>query len=319
MSDVAAQQRAFREGAAVWERRGWQLRRWSGEKRLDFLHKYCTQEVRRPAGEGAYGCVLTVKGGTVGDLWALVRQDDLLVLCAPAAAEGLYAHLGRYARFDRVVMDDLSAEWRVLSVSGPRSGVVVAAATGASLPAGQLQHAALGEGVLVRDDWLGAEGYDLIVAAAEAGGRLAALLAAGATEAADEALAAARIEAGVPLYGVDMDEGTIPVEAGLEERAIAYDKGCYTGQEVIVRIKHRGKVNRHLRGLLLPEGELPATPLPLFSGEKEVGPLTSAARSARLGRPVGLAILHRKYEPGTTLALGAPDGPPAEIAALPLA
>ena len=114
-------------------------------------------------------------------------------------------------------------------------------------------------------------------------------------------------------FGVDMDASTIPIEAGLEERAVSYTKGCYLGQEVIARIAHRGHVNRHLAGLRL---EAPcATPAELSKDGKAVGSLTSVATSARHG-VIGLGLVHRKHvAPGTALDL--PGGGQAVVEALP--
>lgn len=314
--DPAGEARALRDGAGLYERHGWALRRWTGEKRVTFLHNYITQEVRREPGQGAYGCVLTVKGGTVGDLWVALREDDLLAWCAPQASQPLYKHLKRYAIFDKVKMEDVSAERALLSVAGPRGLEVVASVIPGELPAGGLEHRTLaefGELVVVRDDWLNAPGVTLIVSRAQAGELAQRLREAGARPVGQDALEGLRVQQGVPLYGVDMSEKTIPVEAGLESKAIDYDKGCYTGQEVIVRIKHRGKVNRRLVGIQLSGAA--AAGAPLFAGEKEVGTLTSAVPVE--GGARGLSILHRKYEVGAELRLGGAEGPAALVVELP--
>jgi len=314
--DAAAEARALREGAGLYERHGWSLRRWTGDKRVTFLHNYITQEVRREPGQGAYGCVLNVKGGTVGDLWVALREDDLLAWCSPRAEQPLYKHLKRYAIFDKVKMEDAAQERALLSVAGPQALALVEGVIPGELPQGPLDHRTIegfGELVVVRDDWLDVPGVTLIVTRARAGELVEELCAAGVRPVGQRALEGLRVERGVPLYGVDISEKTIPVEAGLEAKAIDYDKGCYTGQEVIVRIKHRGKVNRRLVGLRLPaEAEVGAA---LFSGEKEVGTLTSAVPAE--GGARGLTILHRKYEVGAELRLGSAEGPAAEVVELP--
>src|SRR5208282_3851112 len=101
-------------------------------------------------------------------------------------------------------------------------------------------------------------------------------------------------EAGLPLWGADMDETTIPNEVGLERRAISYDKGCYIGQETIARIKTYGHVNRQLVLIAVAGEEVPARGQKLFQGEKEVGQVTSATLSVRLGKPVALGYLRRE-------------------------
>jgi folate-binding protein YgfZ len=121
------------------------------------------------------------------------------------------------------------------------------------------------------------------------------------------------VESGRPRYGVDLDDSVIPQEAGLNERAVSFTKGCYVGQETVARLFYRGKPNRHLRGLRL---SAPAdTGAPLRLGEREVGRLGSSVVSPALG-PIGLAIVRRQAGPGDRLAVG--DGPvTAEVTGLP--
>jgi folate-binding protein YgfZ len=132
-----------------------------------------------------------------------------------------------------------------------------------------------------------------------------------------------RIEAGRPRYGADLTEEIIPTEAyeesGLLQRAVSFTKGCYTGQEVIIRIAHRGHVNRHLRGLLLGDGPAPEPGTPLFNPAtgKEAGRLTSVAFSPRLGRTVALGYVRREVQPGAAVRVGAAEGAEATVARLP--
>lgn len=320
--DPAAEYAALREGAAVWVRAGWEVLRLSGGDPVEFLHKYVTQEVRRRPGQGAYGCVLTLKGGLVCDAWLLVGEGEVLALLPPGASEPARAHLRKYALLARVKLEPTAQV--VVSVWGPAAAARCAAVLGSLPPLDEeLDHAPVEvDGAplrVVRDGAFGAPGYDLLVPAERAPALLDALVAAGARPVGAEAIEQVRVEAGVPLFGVDMDESTIPIEAGLEARAISYTKGCYLGQEVIARIAHRGRVNRHLRGLrFVGECDVPA---PLFLGEKEVGQLTSLVRSPRLGgAALGLGLVHRKgLEPGAALRVGGPEGPAVEPCELPLA
>ena len=131
-----------------------------------------------------------------------------------------------------------------------------------------------------------------------------------------EAYEAVRIEAGIPVMGRELDEGTIPAEAGVVDRSVSFTKGCYTGQELVARIDSRGgNVPRHLRGLLLPEGAGPATELTDADG-RTAGTVTSAAVSATLGR-VGLGYVRRGIEAPATLRAGL-DGPEVAVRELPL-
>ena len=150
-----------------------------------------------------------------------------------------------------------------------------------------------------------AEGLDAVRAALEAAGAVAV------TEEAAETL---RVERGRPRYGVDLDDSTIPQEAGLNERAVSFTKGCYVGQETVARLFYRGKPNRHLRGLRLSAPA--ATGETLRLGEKEVGRIGSVALSPAHG-PIALAIVRREAAPGDTLTVG-DDGTAAEVGALPV-
>ena len=127
----------------------------------------------------------------------------------------------------------------------------------------------------------------------------------------DEAAECARIEAGRPRLGYDMDADTMPQEAGINERAVSFTKGCYVGQETVARLHYRGKPNRHLRGLRLSEPAERGTEILL--GEKVVGRLGSTSVSPRLG-PIALALVRREAEPGATVEVG---GAPAEVVGLP--
>ena len=119
-----------------------------------------------------------------------------------------------------------------------------------------------------------------------------------------------RIEAGRPEFGLDMDDRTIPTEAGIDARAIDHGKGCYTGQEVIVRIRDRGHVNRHLRGLLLGDASTPARDTPLYSETraKPVGHVTSAAMSPAFGQTIALGFVRREVTPPAKVRVGSPEG-----------
>src|SRR5207237_1815190 len=129
----------------------------------------------------------------------------------------------------------------------------------------------------------------------------AALRDRGAVEISEPAAEALRVERGRPRYGVDIGASTIPEEAGLNERAVSFTKGCYVGQETVARLHYRGKPNRHLRGLRLSEASDPGQELHL--GERAVGCLGSTTVSPRLG-PIALALLRREAEPGSAVTVG---------------
>jgi folate-binding protein YgfZ len=154
-------------------------------------------------------------------------------------------------------------------------------------------------------------GVDVFCAAADTDAVRDALLAAGAVPVGEDAAEVVRVEHGRPRWGVELDESVIPQEAGLNERAVSFTKGCYVGQETVARLHYRGKPNRHLRGLRLAEPVESGTPLRL--GEREVGRVGSTVVSPARG-PLALALVRREAEPGAALDAG---GVAAEVVELP--
>jgi folate-binding protein YgfZ len=156
----------------------------------------------------------------------------------------------------------------------------------------------------------------VICAAGDAEAVRAALEAAGARPVDEAAAEILRVERGRPRWGAELDEGVIPQEAGLNERAVSFTKGCYVGQETVARLHYRGKPNRHLRGLRLAEPVPSGTPLRL--GEREVGHVATSVVSPRHGA-IALTLVRREAEPGATLAAGeaGDGGVAAEVVSLP--
>jgi folate-binding protein YgfZ len=277
--------------------------------------------------------MLTPKGRMIAELRAhrvtAEGAPELWVEIPRAALAGTTEQFRKFLPPMFARWADVSDEVGVLGVYGPKAAERLGRAFGEAVPE------------LAEDDSqrLSFEGTPLLVAGSRfAGGpgfevlgartALAALRYAlvggepAASELSAEALEVLRIEAGRPRYGADLGENTIPTEAyepsGLMPRAVSFTKGCYTGQEVIVRIAHRGHVNRHLRGLLLGDAEPPSPEMPLVNPEtgKEIGRVTSSARSPRFGQTVALGYVRREIEPGAVIRVGA-DGPSATVVALP--
>ncbi len=159
-------------------------------------------------------------------------------------------------------------------------------------------------------------GVDVLCEADDTARVHAALVQAGAVEVSEADAEVLRVESGRPRYGVDLDASVIPQEAGLNERAVSFTKGCYVGQETVARLFYKGRPNRHLRGLRLSGPAGPGRALRL--GEREVGTLTSSVVSPTLG-PIGLALVRREAEPGAELELAGSGGVTATVVALPFA
>lgn len=272
-----------------------------------------------PEGRAVYAALLTPKGRMIADLRALTWGDDVLLEVDRGALDGLTATLKKmvpplFARFE------VTEQWQVMSLVGPRSREVAVAVAG-DAPAEDAQEEAFvasEDGALVLRTY---NGYDVIAGAERIDGWFEAAVAGGARAIDAATLEVVRIEAGRPRWGAELTEAVIPLEAGLRERAISETKGCYTGQEVIIRILHRGHVNRHLRGLKLGELAPPEQGTELFRAEdgRAMGLVTSACVSPAFGETIGLGYVRREIEPPGPVRLGAPDGPEIEVVALPFA
>ncbi len=285
----------------------------SGRDAASFLQGQVTNDVERLAeGEGCYAAFLTPKGKMLGDLRVLFTADELLLDTERVALQGLFNMIMRFSIGYDVELHKRTLQRGLLTLIGPDSDRVVG--TG-ELPATEHSHRRVTidgiEARAVRTD----SGIDLLCLAAETETLRSALAGRGAVHASDEAAECVRIERGRPLYGVDLDETVIPQEAGLNERAVSFTKGCYVGQETVARLHYRGKPNRHLRGLRLSAPYPSGTELLL--GDRMVGRLTSVVESPRFG-PIGLALVRREAEPGVVLVPKGQDGT-AEVVALPFA
>jgi tRNA-modifying protein YgfZ len=288
------------------------------------------------AGRAFYSLILTPKGKVVTDL-RLFRlepgEEGALLLDLPSSGvPGARAHFGKYMppRFARV--GEPEEPLGMLTVLGPEGpelvsrevlGLRVDAPVLAGLEEGEER---VGEGApgpvglrVVRSGDAAPITLDILGPRGILDTLKARLLEVGAEAVGPDVLEALRIEHGRPAFGVELDEDTLPPEAGVHVRAIDHAKGCYTGQEVIVRIRDRGRVNRHLRGLFLgSEAELPTPGTPLFIDGRDgpAGEIRSAVRSPRFGQGIGLGYLRRELEPPGEARLGAPEGPPVQVRAL---
>ena len=277
--------------------------RLSGADAAEFLQGQVTNDVEALApGEGCYAALLDHKGKIRADLRVLRGEGWIWVDTEPEPLAALRRTVRMYSIGREVSLEDRTQEDAIVSLLGPASRGALDVAPPAA------EHAFVrGEnGLYVSTD----RGVDVICSATEAEDVRAAL---GLPEVSEAAAECMRIESGRPRLGLDMGASTIPQEAGLNERAVSFTKGCYVGQETVARLFHRGKPNRHLRGLRLA---LPAAHgAELRLGERVVGAVGSSCVSPRHG-PIALALVRREAVPGDVVSVG-PDGSPATVCELP--
>ena len=308
---LAAEHRTLTEGCGLIYRAGRGRLALTGSDAKTFLQGQITNDIESlEPGHGCYAALLTPKGKMLGDLRVLDLGGELLLSCERAALQDLFNMIRRYKLGSDVELHKRTVEMGELSLIGPEARRV-AGAEALGPDEHDTMRARLGGHpvVLVTTD----VGVDVFCDAERTEDVCRALVADGAIEVSEAAAELLRIERGRPRYGVDLDDSVIPQEAGLNERAVSFTKGCYVGQETVARLFYRGKPNRHLRGLRLsaPAG----TGEPLRLGEKEVGRVASTAVSPLHG-PIALALVRREATPGDTLAVG--DGEiTAEVAELP--
>jgi len=289
----------------------------AGKDRASFLQGLLTNDIQvLEPGTGCYAAWLTPQGRMLTDLHVLESSGMALLDVPQFAAAATLARLEQFLFSEEVTLSSLEQSLRGLWIHGTTAPAVLQRVLeGASELAhwSNYQHRPIEFGhepvVLARIDQLGVPGFCVYLPPPRIGAFTEALLAAGAIAGSEDAIEAARIEARYPLFGVDMTEDTIPLEAGIEDRAISTGKGCYVGQEVIIRVLHRGhgRVAKKLVGLSI-DGPKPEAGAKLFAGEREVGRITSAALSPGAGT-VALGYVHRDFlAPGTELTLASADG-----------
>jgi folate-binding protein YgfZ len=291
-----------------------------GKDRREYLHGLLTNDIRGlTPGRGCYAAWLTPQGRMLTDLHVF-DLDDMVLLDVPAqSSAATLQRLDRSLFSEDVQLSDLSHVLTPVWVHGPAAAETVQKVLAASAPDSWLdyQNERLEFGratvVLVRVDQLGVPGFGIYVDPAHEADLRRALEAAGAPQVHADTIETARVEAGYPLFGVDMTEDTIPLEAGIEDRAISFTKGCYVGQEVIVRVMHRGhgRVVRKLVGFRL--AGVSSRSAKIFAADREIGWVTSAASSPRLG-PIALGYVHRDFvTAGVEVSVESPEGRVAAV------
>jgi folate-binding protein YgfZ len=298
----------------------------TGPDRGRYLNAILTNNIRDvQPGQGITSLLLNPQGHIMAELEVYGLADKLLVTTYAMIRERAAATLDKFIIMDDVVMEDVTEQLGVVSIEGPLSSKIISSLGGPALELlSELSHMETQiAGVccrIVRRSPGGVPGAEFIASRESLPKLWQALVDAaranGGGPIGYEALGALRIEAGIPWFGYDFDETTIPHEAGLENSHISYTKGCYTGQEIVERVRSRGHVNRKRVGILFSGETIPAAKTPLRVGDADVGFVTRAAFSHALERPVGMAYVRREHNSvGIKLSWSGGD---AEVIALPI-
>jgi len=297
----------------------------AGEDRVRWLDGMLTNDVRRlapgPERSGCRALALTRKGGIVAEVHVWLRPEVFWLETAAAAIPGLALHLRGHVVSDDVRLAEPGDALELLALEGPAAREVLEHASGRTLilaegAVAELEIAGVASTVAAYGE-SGEAAFRLALPAMGAGRASEALLAAGApfglVAGSEQALEILRIEAGTPRFGPELGAGVLPAEVHLEV-AIAFEKGCYTGQEIVARVESRGQVRRHLVGLRLEGGSAPTPGTPIEAAAGRVGEVTSGCFSPACGA-IGLGFVRVPHDAaGTALRVG---GRPAKVAALP--
>ena len=310
-ADVNAEYDALRTNAIVVDRSHRGRIRFFGEKSGEALTGLVTNDVlAMHPGHGQYGAALSAKGRIVADLRIFAFAGAYLVDAPPRAWAAWLAMVKKYVNPRLSGYRDESHAIRNLGIFGPQARRIVAAIGGVSVdelgvlaPYAHLDVTVEGTPIMIaRSTDIGVEGYDLFVPFEQFERFWERAITEGAMPAGLDAWEIARVEAGRPEWGIDIDDTTIPQEANFDELdAISYTKGCYIGQEVVARVHFRGHVNRHLRGLRAASSEAPPTGAQLIDDTgNHVGDVRSSVASPRLGG-IAIGMVRREIPPGASL------------------
>ncbi|MGD0498206.1 MAG: hypothetical protein ABSC23_07195 [Bryobacteraceae bacterium] len=260
-----------------------------GRDRARLLHNLTTNEVKKMTpGSGCYAFALNPQGRIQADLLLFCFQERFLMGVEPELREKIVQHIRRYIIADRVELEDVTAREGEIALEGPGAAGVLAALD-APVPAAAYAHLAWGDAAVAAASLTGQPGFRVFCPAGEMAGLVRRLEAAGAKAASPEDARVARIENGVPRYGEDIDDTSLPQETG-QMHAVSFTKGCYLGQEIVERIRARGRVHRTLARIELP-GPAPAIPGAEVEAGGKPAVVTSSVYSPRFGKVVALAYV----------------------------
>ncbi len=322
-SDPVSECRAVRTAAGIFDFSFRAKFSAKGNDRVRFIHGMVSNDVRSlTPGHGIYATLLDARGHILADLDIYCQQDQLLIDTDVDLIEKVLQTLNHYNIGGRVPLERLPLS--AISVQGPIARSVIQAVFGGSLPGPEaFSHIPASfdgnDAIIVRSSNTGEPGYQVWVPEERALSLWETLLdcgkSAGLLPCGSKALEILRIEAGVPEYGSELAEDTLPLEAGLTN-ALSFTKGCYIGQEIVERARSRGHVNWKLAGIFVDAKEAPASGEKILKDGKEVGEITSACLSPTLGRTLAMGYVRKEAsDPGTKVTLA--SGSEAAITTMP--
>ncbi|HKW19294.1 MAG TPA: hypothetical protein VJO35_17430 [Terriglobales bacterium] len=273
----------------------------AGRDRVRWLNGMVTNNIRDlAAGRGVYAFVLNPQGNILGDLYVFNRGERLIAAIERPQLDALLSIFRKYIIMDKVEIEDLSATLKVIGIAGPKSEDLLASlGLRKELATLEIADGASSEtrDTVVRGDNPCVRNYELWVATDKAESVWNRLLQAGAEAVEGETLETFRILCGVPKFGQDIRERTLPQETG-QERALNFTKGCYIGQEIVERIRSRGSVHRMFTGFEIILGPVPAAGSKIQSEGKDVGELTSVLSQPLKGKQLAVGYLRKEFAGG---------------------
>lgn len=313
--DVDAEHRAVRQSVGIADLSHRGKVRVTGEDRTKWLQSVISNDILPlQPGQGRYSSFLTHKGKMLTYFRAYVLADAVMLEDVGEIGETTYGALRKFLLYGtKAKMENCAESWGLLLVSGPKAAATVKSAFGtdvADLKPVNFVPATIGgqSALIVRTEETGEEDYEILLPVDGLAAAWERLLQAGKAygikPVGSQAREALRIEAGIPKAGPELNEEVVPPEANLEGKAFSLTKGCYPGQEVVARMDTYGSVRRHLVGLIVKDASVPPKGAKLYSGDREVGWISSAVYSSQMNSVIALGFPLRDFaSPGTTLAV----------------
>lgn len=313
--DPSAEHRAVRQTVGLCDLSHRGKLRVTGEDRVKWLQSVISNDILPlQPGQGRYSSFLTHKGKMLTYFRVYVQTDSVMLEDCGEIGDQTYGALRKFLLYGtKAKMENCGESWGLLLVSGPKAAIVLKAALGTDVedlkPISFIAAAIGGQSALIiRTEETGELDYEVLIPADGLAAAWSRLMEAGAPHGikpvGSQAREALRIEAGIPTAGPDLNEEIVPPEANLEGKAFSLSKGCYPGQEVVARMDTYGNVRRHLVGLLVKGSAVPPKGAKLFSGDREVGWISSAVRSPQRGQVIAFGFPLRDFsKPGTVLSV----------------